>query len=80
MAKAAKGKSKIKASDRHPTIPHLIKKRGSAAAEMYPYLRSGLAVLPGGSVVGKLLADATRGSTSPLGGTATPMPKGLRER
>jgi hypothetical protein len=63
-------KTTTKAGDKHPAVPGLVRKRGSAAKELYPYLRSGLAVLPGGLVMAKMLSDAARGSVSPLDGRA----------
>lgn len=61
----------------HPLIPHLYRRPEprTAGADLYPYLPSQDAVTnlraPAQRPAGKgLLADATRGGVSPLGGVA----------
>ena len=74
--------------ERHPTIPHLYRtpQPRTASSDVYPYLHSQGAVTKlraaTQAALGKgLLADATRGATSPLGGLATPaQPRGKGKR
>ena len=63
--------------ERHPTIPHLIRKPQprTAGGDMYPHLpaQSGAQRLqspPVQPLARSLLPDATRGGLSPLGGAA----------
>jgi hypothetical protein len=69
-AEGKKSPTTTHAGDKHPVIPGLVRRRGSAARELYPYLASGLAAIPGGLVVAKMLSNAARGSVSPLDGRA----------
>jgi hypothetical protein len=80
-AEGKKARSTTKAGDKHPVIPGLVRRRRSAASEIYGHLKSGMAVLPGGAVMAKMLSNAARGSVSPLDGRARPSvppPKGRK--
>jgi hypothetical protein len=79
---SAKSSAKPKLGEPHHAIPHLYRtpKPRTAASDLYPYLRSGMAVLPGGAVFAKLLSDSVRKSVSPLGGVAKPAPSKGRKR
>jgi hypothetical protein len=65
--------------ERHPTIPGLVRLPRTAAQDLYPYLRTERATAPRAKQqIGRLLSNAARGATSPLGGQATSDKEGKR--
>ena len=63
--------------EKHWAVPGLSRVR-RPATDLYPYLPTERATAPGAKQQQRLLSDAERGATSPLGNVAQPTSPGKR--